>query len=345
MTVAEPVNQDRAGKLPILRPACRRTRGLRECGDAGEAERIRAAPFENRFSTCRVEGIFFRGSEQQSVEAKERRNMRKSVVRKKPSLFKRFVMGPPAAILAAAVGGTFSLTAAILPRFLPSHEETIEPAVAAQERIAIVPISVAVHTVSSPPPTVLPLPTSPPIAAAPTLRQPDGVVKTAVPIPPVPTATPVKFKADSLVRSFERAEARSPARTETPRSRNGHRPNLTYGVWTIFASKDARGTIWNNSTLKITKQQETPDGLQVVGFLDWRANGKCAGREYVVGNYVEDSRSLFIEGKASAGCDRNLALSACSAKLSEDGRRLTGGTWSSASARHRTIPGRWEAQR
>ena len=271
--------------------------------------------------------------------------MRKSVVRKKPSLFKRFVMGPPAAILAAAVGGTFSLTAAILPRFLPSNEDPAEPTVATQERIAIVPISVAVHTISTPPPTVLPLPSLPPMAPAPTLRQPDGIVKTAAPIPPIPAASTIKFKADSLTPSFERAEARSPARTETPRSAKSRRPNLTYGVWTIVASKDARGTVWNNSTLKITKQQETPDGLQVVGFLDWRANGKCAGREFVVGNYVDDSRSLFIEGKSSAGCDRNLALSACSAKLSEDGRRLIGGTWSSASARHRTVPGRWEAQR
>jgi hypothetical protein len=192
---------------------------------------------------------------------------------------------------------------------------------------------------------VAPLPSPQRDEHANALRQPDGILKTVAPVPPVPATTPIQFKADTLALSLERAEARSPARTETRRIAKSDRPNLTYGVWTIFASKDARGTVWNKSTLKITKQRETADGLQVMGYLDWRANGKCAGREYVVGNYVHDSRNLFIEGKASAGCDRNRALTACSAKLSPDGRRLTNGTWGSASAHHRVIPGRWEAQR
>jgi hypothetical protein len=271
--------------------------------------------------------------------------MRRTSTRKKPSLIKRLVKGPQAAILAAGVGGIFSLTAAVVPRLLPVKQTSPGPAVLGKESIAIIPISVAVHSISSEPATASPVPSSLEERPAPSLRQPEGILKTVAPIPPLPATTPIEFQADTLALSLKRAEAKSPAWAESPRRIANDRPNLTYGVWTIFASKDVRGTIWNNSTLKITKQQVTPDGLQFVGFLDWRANGKCAGREYVVGNYVLDSRSLFIEGRASSGCDKKLALTACSAKLSDDGRRLIDGTWSSASAHHRAIPGRWEARR
>jgi hypothetical protein len=151
------------------------------------------------------------------------------------------------------------------------------------------------------------------------------------------------FQTEAVNSSLVQAEANSPARHESRRS--GSIPNLTYGVWTIFASKDSRGTVWNNSTLKITSQRHTADGLQIAGYLDWRANGRRAGREYVVGNYVDETRHLFIEGRKSAGNNRQLALSACSARLSEDGRRLTEGTWGSASGQRPAIPGRWEACR
>jgi hypothetical protein len=165
----------------------------------------------------------------------------------------------------------------------------------------------------------------------------------------VPSVTnvgsPITFNFESIAPTFARAESQSPAIHETTRPAIPKRPNLTYGVWTIFAAKDVRGNLWNNSTLKITAQQETANGLQVAGFLDWRTNGKCAGREFVVGNYDEETRSLFLEGRSSSGCNCKLALSACSARLSEDGRRLTDGVWGSVSAHKRAIPGRWEAIR
>jgi hypothetical protein len=264
--------------------------------------------------------------------------MRKVASRKKPSLIRKIFMGPSAAIVAAVVGGVFSLTSAVVPRVLPLEEPAPEPVAPSPEPIARAPIPIPY---TPPVPEVV----VPELAVAP---QPRAVAPVVV-LPSAPRVAipkPMAFEADSLASSLAHAEAKSPARTEVrrPASANRH-PNLTYGVWTIFGSKDARGTVWNQSTLKITSQRETPDGLQIVGFLDWRANGKRAGREYVVGNYVEDTRSLFIEGRSSAGCDSKLALSACSAKLSEDGRRLIDGTWGSASARHPAIPGRWQARR
>jgi hypothetical protein len=270
--------------------------------------------------------------------------MKKTASKRKPVPLRKILMGPPAAIIAAIVGGVFSLTSALLPRVLPPKEK---------------PATDATVLVSHEEPTT--------IATAPSWRLPDLapnlhreehhvvaapapkaeiVVRVEPVLPSQPAAAPLQFQRDQLTSSLAQAEAQSPARAErlaNPVARRN--PNLTYGVWTIFAAKDSRGTVWNNSTLKITGQQETPDGLQIYGFLDWRANGKCAGREYVVGNYVEDTRSLFIEGRKSSGCDRNLALSACSAKLSEDERSLVDGTWGSASAHRPTIPGRWEARR
>jgi hypothetical protein len=253
--------------------------------------------------------------------------MRKVASRRKPNLIRKIVMGPSAAIVAAIVGGVFSVTSALVPRVISLKEAAPEPALPSSEPIAYTPVPIPYEPVSSG------------FAAAPRIAHPPTA-------PPVATFKPIAFKADTLASSLAHAEAKSPARAEVgPRTAVRHRPNLTYGVWTIFASKDARGTVWNNSTLKITAQEETSDGLQIVGFLDWRANGKRAGREYVVGNYVEDTRSLFIEGRSSAGCDCKLAPSACSARLSEDGRRLTDGTWGSASAHCPAIPGRWTAQR
>ena len=289
--------------------------------------------------------------------------MRKIASKKKTSLFRKLVLGPVAPILAAIVGGVFSLTAALVPRVVPIKVVAIEPAKQSQP---------------SAPQSFAHVPTAAPELPAATIAKTyekrlgewmqggageyDAVAIDAVPqldswseiapfpnpsieLPaPIAVPSPVPFQVETLNSSLAQAEAKSPAKTETPRVVSSHRPNLTYGVWTIFAS-DARGTVWNNSTLKIKSQQVTRDGLQFAGFLDWRADGKHAGREYVVGNYDDDTRILYIEGHRSAGNDRQLALSACSARLSEDGRRLMDGTWGSASAHRPAIPGRWQARR
>ena len=150
-------------------------------------------------------------------------------------------------------------------------------------------------------------------------------------------AVPVSIAASGLAEqpSFATEPGRLPAA----------KPNLTYGVWTLFKSADAQGTDWSNSTLKFTTQQETPDGLRLTGFFDWRAGGKIAGREYVVGNYVAQSKQLFVEGQATQNMAKKpLALTSFSAKLTDDGRRLADGTWGSTPGRQASVPGRWEAR-
>jgi hypothetical protein len=273
-------------------------------------------------------------------------------------------MGPPAAIVAAIIGGLFSLTSAVV-RALPTHNCPQAATSCEREVVSSATGDAASH------PIAVPLDreyaeradsyasrlgawfrgetaehsadgmTATPRSTEWLAYEPFEIPST----PPAhkPNATPNTFAAKAIDASLTRAEAESPARQETPHPKQ--RPNLTYGVWTIFASKDARGTVWNNSTLKITSQRETPDGLQIAGYLDWRAKGNRAGREFVVGNYVNETRSLFIEGYKAAGDHRQMALMACSARLSEDERRLTGGTWGSATGHRPTIPGNWEARR
>lgn len=278
--------------------------------------------------------------------------MKKGASRKKTSRLRKIFTGPSAAIVAAAVGGVFSLSAAVVPRLLPVKQTAQPPAPA--------PIVYAPIPVPHEPPLREPVWTTPiqlelsvklptfPTTAELVVEKPAASPKTvqAVANPPAEKRVPIEFEADKVATSLVQAEAKAPPRTDRhARLPNFHRPNLTYGVWTIFAARDARGNVWNNSTLKITSQRETADGLQIAGFLDWRANGRCAGREYVVGNYVEDTRSLFLQGQRFAGADRRVALSACSARLSEDGRRLIDGTWGSATAHRPATPGRWEARR
>jgi hypothetical protein len=307
-------------------------------------------------SRLQVRGITITGQ-----QAKERPAMRKSASRKKTSLLRKIVLGPVAPIVAAIIGGLFSLTSTVVSRVLPPKQVAVERAVPAIDSLTQPRFS---------------LPTAPrnsqaskryedrlgdwlqgksadfdsgSIGAAPQtsgwadfepVRAPSIAVSPPAPaVARQPTAT---FESTSVNTSHAHAEVKAPAQREAPAK--SKRPNLTYGVWTIFAAKDARGTPWSNSTLKITSQHDTSDGLQVAGFLDWRA-GKRAGREFVVGNYEDKTRTLYIEGRTSGGNDRKLALSACSARLSEDERRLTNGTWGSASAHRPTIPGRWEAWR
>jgi hypothetical protein len=206
----------------------------------------------------------------------------------------------PATIVAALIGGTFSLTSAILPSIMP-------PAAVVVKERAIVQASAFQAAASE----TMAVPVS--------IAGPQAVTSGLADHP-----------------SFATEPGRSPAA----------KPNLTYGVWTLFKSVDAQGTDWSNSTLKFTTQQETPDGLRLAGFFDWRAQGKIAGREYVVGNYVAQSKQLFVEGQATQNMAKKpLALTSFSAKLTDDGRRLADGTWGSTPGRQASVPGRWEARR
>jgi hypothetical protein len=124
------------------------------------------------------------------------------------------------------------------------------------------------------------------------------------------------------------------------------KPNLTYGSWTLHGSQDEDGTQFDNSVVKFTSQQEVPDGLQVVGYFEWRDNGRYVGREHFTGNYVDDSRQLFLDGQyVEQPPEGTLAVGAFSAVLSADGRNLTSGTWGTSAGNRDGVPGQWQARR
>ena len=122
-------------------------------------------------------------------------------------------------------------------------------------------------------------------------------------------------------------------------------PNFLYGTWTLHAATDDEGTVWDNSTLKFTKQQPTSDGLELAGYFEWRTNYELQGREEFTGNYVAASRQLFIEGERVVNASGRLGVGSFSAKLDEDDRRLIDGRWGSAAGNLANVPGSWQARR
>ena len=193
----------------------------------------------------------------------------------KKSLFRMLFSGPAAAIVAAVIGGVFSLTSAILPRLLPTSAES------------------------------------------PTAASALGQVETAS------TASNANEKLT------------------VPKA------HLTYGTWTLLESMDDAGNDWSNSVLKFTRQKETDDGLELEGFFEWRNGDTLIGKEYVTGNYVESTRSLYIEGQAveNASEDGQLAVGSFSARLAEDNRHLEDGAWGNSVGNRAGIPGTWRARR
>jgi hypothetical protein len=141
--------------------------------------------------------------------------------------------------------------------------------------------------------------------------------------------TPIMPSADSLV-------LRAPERPKI---------NLTYGVWTIVNSIDDQGTDWSKSILKFTSQNETPHGLELEGFFEWRNDITVVGREYFIAHFEEASRQLYIEGQRTESPENRLAVGSFSARLSEDGRQLLEGTWGDTPGNLSGVPGTWEARR
>jgi hypothetical protein len=138
----------------------------------------------------------------------------------------------------------------------------------------------------------------------------------------------------------------APATTPQPPALKSGKPNLTYGSWTLHGSQDDEGTQFDNSVVKFTSQQEVPDGLQLVGYFEWRDNGRYVGREHFTGNYLDDSRQLFLEGQyVEQPPEGTLAIGAFSAVLSADGRNLTSGTWGTSAGNRDGVPGQWQARR
>ena len=124
------------------------------------------------------------------------------------------------------------------------------------------------------------------------------------------------------------------------------KPNLTYGSWTLHSSRDDSGLAWDNSVIKFTEQKDSPDGLELVGFFEWRENGVFVGREHFVAHYVDDTRHLFMEGqRIEQPPEGRLGVGSFSAELSADARRLTDGTWGTVAGNQDGIPGNWEARR
>lgn len=123
-------------------------------------------------------------------------------------------------------------------------------------------------------------------------------------------------------------------------------PNFTYGTWTLHASTDADGKVWDNSTLKFTQQQPTADGLQLTGYFEWRTDNQLQGREIFVGNYVAASRQLFIEGRQiEDAVSPQLGPGSFSARLDDEARSLVEGRWGTPAGGLANIPGSWSARR
>lgn len=141
------------------------------------------------------------------------------------------------------------------------------------------------------------------------------------------------------------AAATLPSITPLPDGDEKPRPNLTFGVWTIQNATDDGGTVWDGSTLKITTQRDTPEGLEVTGFFEWRNGMEIIGREHVTGHLDLASRQLFLEGRYTESPTGQLATGSFSATLSDDGRRLASGTWGNTPGNLPGVPGSWEARR
>jgi len=120
-------------------------------------------------------------------------------------------------------------------------------------------------------------------------------------------------------------------------------PQLTYGTWTLHDALDDRGHNWSNSTLTITSQKSSPNGLLFDGYIEWRLDNVLLGTEFVSGNYLAAKREVFLKGYRVT--DQRIVEGAYSALLSDDGRSLTGGTWGSTGGRDAGVPGRWWANR
>jgi hypothetical protein len=120
--------------------------------------------------------------------------------------------------------------------------------------------------------------------------------------------------------------------------------NLTLGVWTLFDSTDDEGTLWNNSTLKFTKQVPVEGGVDLEGFFEWRSFDQTVGIEYVRAHFDTRTKQIFIEGQRAEPADV-LAVGSFAAEVSEDGRQLLRGTWGSTPGNLASVPGEWNARR
>jgi hypothetical protein len=123
-------------------------------------------------------------------------------------------------------------------------------------------------------------------------------------------------------------------------------PNLTFGVWTIVASTDEAGSDFRGSTIKFKSQRETPEGLELVGWFEWRNNNETViGEEHFVAHFEAATRQLYIEGQYVNSPTGQLAVGSFSARLSDDGRQLVDGRWGNTPSHQSGIPGSWEARR
>lgn len=122
-------------------------------------------------------------------------------------------------------------------------------------------------------------------------------------------------------------------------------PHLTYGTWTLLESVDEDGTDWRNSVLKFTSEKPTPDGVAVEGYFEWRNGTTLIGREFVHGNYVAATRSLYIEGQRVEDVAGQLAVGSFSARLAQDNRNLVDGVWGDSAGHATGVPGAWRARR
>jgi len=127
-------------------------------------------------------------------------------------------------------------------------------------------------------------------------------------------------------------------------------PHLAFGTWTLRNAVDDQGNNWSNSALKFTSEEETPDGMVLLGTFTWRRENALVGTEEFKGHYIAATRQIFFEGTAVTDIphpgERILAVGSYSAVLSMDGRTIADGRWGVTQLKDDAgVLGRWEAVR
>jgi hypothetical protein len=108
------------------------------------------------------------------------------------------------------------------------------------------------------------------------------------------------------------------------------------GVWVIADAVDKNGVAWaGKMVLKQTGK------LTYRGHVDWRTtDGANVGREMVEAIYAPATKTLTIAGKSVKVKKGKVEATTYTAKVSEDGAKLTRGRWAPAGG---IASGRWKA--
>jgi len=117
---------------------------------------------------------------------------------------------------------------------------------------------------------------------------------------------------------------------------------LTQGVWDVIGS-DTANVRWNGSTLVFQTQTPVGEDFAVTGYFTWTGSGGQNGRENFTGTLLADN-SLQLTGTQIVQPATQIMLHNYTAQVSPDGRSITNGAWTPATA-GQGVAGTWSANR